>query len=295
MNTFAYRLLLFVGLAHLVGCTSAPECPPAVECYGTCTPAPKRATSKPYQINGIWYHPQPHYEYEEEGIASYYGGTDIFHGRPTATGDRFDMNEVSAAHKTVPLPCIAEVTNLENGRQIQLKINDRGPFVEGRIIDVSRRTAQLLGFDRKGTARVRVRTLVPESLALNGLNSSQVEYVQNTQAPPDNFPKVPDSFFEDAGDVVAQVINESPALMANASSSSGIFVDVGEYDHHHEAHALSQMINGFDQLPVEPVKTTRVKPYAVRLGPIASMSQANQILDQLMQAGHVMSRIIILR
>lgn len=157
----------------LYGCATGPDsemCSPD----GPCTGAPKRATSKPYQIKGVWYYPQQHYEYEAEGIASYYGGGDVFHGRPTATGERFDMNGVTAAHKTLPLPCIAEVTNLKNGRKIVVKVNDRGPFVNDRIIDVSRRVAQLLGFEQQGTTPVRVKTLVTESLSLNSLEASKV-------------------------------------------------------------------------------------------------------------------------
>ena len=157
----------------LYGCATTPE-PEMCAPDGTCTKAPKKATSKPYQIKGVWYYPQHHYEYEEDGVASYYGGGDIFHGRPTATGETFDMNGVTAAHKTLPLPCIAEVTNLENGRKIIVKVNDRGPFVNDRIIDVSRRVAQLLGFENQGTARVKVKTLVDESLSLNSLEASKV-------------------------------------------------------------------------------------------------------------------------
>src|SRR3990167_3705959 len=137
------HLLLVTVCGFLSACFSPPqEISPIYT--GPCTPAPKKATSRPYQIKGIWYYPQPHYEYEEVGIASYYGGGDVFHGRPTATGEIFNMNGLSAAHKTLPLPCIAEVTNLENGRQISIKVNDSGPFINGRIIDVSRRVAQLL-------------------------------------------------------------------------------------------------------------------------------------------------------
>ena len=126
----------------------------------------KRAFNKPYQIRGTWYAPQAHYELSEHGTASYYGGTDVFHGRPTSTGERFDMNKISAAHKTLPLPSVVRVTNLDNGRSIKVKVNDRGPFIHGRIIDLSRKAAQLLGFYRQGTARVHVETLVEDSLQL---------------------------------------------------------------------------------------------------------------------------------
>ncbi|MBN9412763.1 MAG: septal ring lytic transglycosylase RlpA family protein [Candidatus Paracaedimonas acanthamoebae] len=135
----------------------------------------KKAYNKPYQIKGEWYTPQSHYNIDEEGIASYYGGTDVFHGRKTSNGEIFDMNEVSAAHKTAPIPCVLEVKNLENGRSIKVKVNDRGPFIEGRIIDVSRRTAQLLGFYKQGTARVRVKILMPETMILVQGHTNTIE------------------------------------------------------------------------------------------------------------------------
>ena len=137
----------------LYGCATTPE-PEMCAPDGTCTKAPKKATSKPYQIKGVWYYPQHHYEYEEDGVASYYGGGDIFHGRPTATGETFDMNGVTAAHKTLPLPCIAEVTNLENGRKIIVKVNDRGPYACKRVMDLSKQAATNLGTISRGVAFV---------------------------------------------------------------------------------------------------------------------------------------------
>src|SRR5216684_8421 len=116
----------------------------------------------PYQIDGAWYYPAEDWNYNETGIASWYG--EAFHGRDTANGEAFDLNAVTAAHRTLPLPSIVEVTNLDNGRSIQVRVNDRGPFARGRIIDLSRRSAQLLGFEAQGTAKVRVKILVPESI-----------------------------------------------------------------------------------------------------------------------------------
>jgi rare lipoprotein A len=123
----------------------------------------------PYQINGVWYYPAEDYGYSETGIASYYGGESQgvnFHGRSTANGEVYDMNALTAAHQTLPMPSLVRVTNLENGRSVVLRVNDRGPFVRGRIIDVSRRSAQLLGFEGQGTARVRVEALAEESRTL---------------------------------------------------------------------------------------------------------------------------------
>ena len=121
------------------------------------------ATMRPYQVNGVWYAPREDPDYEAVGTASWYGAQ--FHNRRTADGEVFDMDAPSGAHKTLPLPCIVEVTNLENGRRLQVRINDRGPFVDGRIIDLSREGAKRLGFYDKGTARVRVRYVGPASLA----------------------------------------------------------------------------------------------------------------------------------
>ena len=119
---------------------------------------------QPYQIAGIWYYPAVDYNYDETGIASWYGPD--FHGKATANGELYDMNGLTAAHRTLPLPSLVRVTNLENGRAINVRVNDRGPFAHGRIIDVSRRVAQLLGFEQQGTARVRVEILADESRAL---------------------------------------------------------------------------------------------------------------------------------
>ncbi len=117
-----------------------------------------------YSVNGQTYTPREDYEYDETGIASWYG--DEFGGRRTANGEVFDPNELTAAHRTLPMPSLVRVTNLENGKSVVVRVNDRGPFASGRIIDLSRRAAQLLGFDNSGTAKVRVSVLEPESRAL---------------------------------------------------------------------------------------------------------------------------------
>lgn len=143
---------------------------------GAKTIAPTKATSRHYHIKGTRYKPQEHYEYVAEGVASYYGGRDIFHGRPTSTGERFDKDGLTAAHRTLPLPCVVKVTNLENGKSVILKVNDRGPFAEtdNRIIDVSQKAALLLGFYNRGTARVRIETCVDDSVRLSRGAPTQV-------------------------------------------------------------------------------------------------------------------------
>lgn len=109
---------------------------------------------QPYQINGEWYYPRMVNDFREIGVASWYGHP--FHGRKTANGEVYDMHGMTAAHPTLPLPSIARVTNLENGRSITVRVNDRGPFAKRRIIDLSRRAAWELGFKDQGTAKVEV-------------------------------------------------------------------------------------------------------------------------------------------
>ena len=87
----------------------------------------------PYQINGVWYYPAADYSYDETGVASWYG--EQFDRKYTANGEIFDLNELTAAHRTLPMPSIVQVTNLTNGRSLQLRVNDRGPFARGRIIE----------------------------------------------------------------------------------------------------------------------------------------------------------------
>ena len=114
---------------------------------------------KKYTIMGKSYKPKHEPGYDKTGIASWYG--DKFHGKPTATGEKYDMNDLTAAHKTLPLNSMVFVTNLETGRGMMVRVNDRGPFVDGRIIDLSRASAQALGLFESGLAKVRVQYAGP--------------------------------------------------------------------------------------------------------------------------------------
>jgi rare lipoprotein A len=118
----------------------------------------------PYKVGSVWYYPEENFALRETGIASWYGPG--FHAATTANGEVFDQNELTAAHRTLQMPSLVRVTNLENGRSVVVRVNDRGPFKHGRIMDVSRRAAELLGFANKGTARVRLDVLEKESRML---------------------------------------------------------------------------------------------------------------------------------
>ncbi len=127
----------------------------------------------PYKIAGRWYVPREDHAYDATGVASWYG-TD-FHGRKTANGEIYDMNALTAAHTTLPLPSYAYVTNLENGRTVLVRINDRGPYAHDRIIDLSRQTARALGSESRGLTTVRVR--YAGRAPLNGDDSRERQYL----------------------------------------------------------------------------------------------------------------------
>ena len=132
-------------------------------------------SERPYAIKGRKYYPQIHYKYSSVGYASWYGYD--CHGLQTATGRRFSKNGLTAAHRTLPLPSVVEVENLENGKKIKLLVNDRGPYAQPhkRIIDVSQRAATLLGFRKKGAAKVRV-TCIPKDSVAAAHNFKRIPY-----------------------------------------------------------------------------------------------------------------------
>jgi rare lipoprotein A len=161
--------------AAAVLCASCAGSERAADRYGLASPrviadgqpVPKGGgiykLGEPYQVDGQWFIPQEDPTYDRIGNASYYASE--FHGRRTANGEIFDMWALTAAHPTLPLPCYVYVTNLQNGRTLLLRVNDRGPYALGRLIDVSMTAARYLGFEMRGTTRVRVRYAGPAPLS----------------------------------------------------------------------------------------------------------------------------------
>lgn len=141
--------LALLGLLALAGCGGpAHHAGPGGGMY---------KVGSPYEINGRWYYPAYEPGYDRTGTASWYGGP--FDGQATANGEQFDKEEISAASTTLPLPSIVRVTNLENGRSLDVRVNDRGPFVGDRLIDLSQAAARRLGFEEDGLTPVRVKFL----------------------------------------------------------------------------------------------------------------------------------------
>lgn len=277
-----FSFLAFLPVVLMCGCASpGGDTGGGTACHPTFA---KKAYNRPYKVKGDWYHPQGHYEYNETGVASYYGGTDVFHGRPTSNGEIFDKNKVSAAHKTLPIPCVVRVTNLKNGRSITMPVNDRGPFKDSRIIDVSQKAAQLLGFHKDGLGQVCVETCVPESLDLAhakakgkkttdhhspcGVTDVHVKAQSRRKAPIVTAPK------------------PKPATPSNkiVKEKEGYFVEVGTPGRLDQIHERADAyLRKFPKIGVSlaPQKGEGIKRFRLLLGPVSSSQDAQNLLNML--------------
>ncbi len=264
-----FVLLIFVGLA-MAACgnkdyaVSSPKRAKAVE-----SGQPPRdqvsdiKVGKPYKVNGKRYTPEEDWGYNQTGVASWYGKK--FHGRQTANGEIFDMHQLTAAHPTLPLPVIAEVTNLSNGRSVKVRINDRGPFAHGRLIDLSRAAAQKLGFIEQGTAKVRVQVIPQESLAL----------LEGTKP----------------------VEPEPPTLIAAVPvrEASAVYLQVGSFAERSNANALRRQLEDFGKIHVQPVRLSGKQYYRVRMGPFVDATAALHARERLAKAGFFRSHLAVER
>ncbi|HVY35034.1 MAG TPA: septal ring lytic transglycosylase RlpA family protein [Caulobacteraceae bacterium] len=224
---------------------------------------------KPYQIDGRWYYPADQPNYDEVGTASWYG--EKFHNHYTADGEVFDMNIPTAAHKTLPLPCLVEVTNLANGRKMVVRVNDRGPFVGDRLIDMSRQAAIELGFYGRGVTQVRVRYVGPAT----DTPGNAVLYQAADRGPP---PPIRPTPVAAAGPQKPQ--KDRPVPVASSASLLGSQIDPGPLQ-----PAPSNMTWNTASLkrpgpPVEPssVQGGEIAPTAP---PPAPSSDIDSLLDEL--------------
>ena len=269
---------------------------------------------KPYQIGDVWYYPKVDYAYVETGIGSWYGSQ--FDGRDTANGETFDMNNVSAAHRTLPLPSIVRVINLENGRALNVRVNDRGPFARGRIIDLSRRAAQLLGFEKQGTAKVRVKLLALESQRLAstyGVSTPKIgkPHPVPKAAPTSRVANMPEGFKTAAPDkglepnrfsrkasvpgrakVVASKVDETVSVIS-VPPSSGIFVQAGAFSRYENANKLRALLSKVGDAKIFQVKGLKQPFFRVRLGPASSVDEADKMLARIIASGYADASIIV--
>lgn len=313
---------MLVGVATLAGCASKP----ADTGSGLPTSGIYKV-GKPYQINGVWYYPKEDYDYDETGIASWYGPG--FHEKTTANGEIYDQNELTAAHKTLPMPSLVRVTNLDNGRSIVVRINDRGPYANGRIIDMSRRGAQLLGYEGPGTAKVRVQVLAEESRAIaaaarQGTPAPMLAELDGP--PPKAAPRGRIEVTGSAGPVTtlaadtypatgrASIVGSPvppPATVAGSMSDGrfvpapvvaqlpvkareAIYVQVGAFGSEENVAKARARLSSIGQ----PASVTRTRSggltlQRVRVGPVDSVERADSLLNQIIQAGLTEAKIVV--
>ena len=273
----------------------------------------------PYQVGGVWYYPNVDYNYVETGIASWYG--EDFHGGATANGETYDMNALTAAHRTLPMPSMVRVTDLENGRQIVLRVNDRGPFVNNRIIDVSRRAAQLLGFEQQGTARVRVEIMEAESRQLAAVygGGAQPTVTAGIAAPVPQAAAAPtvavtaETLPPPAGATaapappVAPAIAPRPVAVVSALPSptpdgkvtvvpvhqTAMFIQAGAFTDAANASRLQVRLASLGRAQIVPATVGNQKFYRVRIGPIGTVADADAMLDRVVASGHPEARLIV--
>ncbi|MGO8917594.1 MAG: septal ring lytic transglycosylase RlpA family protein [Stellaceae bacterium] len=307
----AQHLAALALLGLLAACAGQAPAPAPTSATG----GPTYKVGQPYQINGTWYYPAEDFGYDETGIASWYG--EDFHGKYTANGEVFDLNALTAAHRTLPMPCVVRVTNLDNGRSIELRVNDRGPYARGRIIDVSRRAAQLLGFEGPGTAKVRVKILVPESIQVASLarrnSGADMLAGEQAQAAP-VVPVVTQRLAPVPGVRVASTEppplppphpTPTPAPVAAAPAAlpatvavvpvnpTQIYIQAGAFAVADNAVKVKSRLDPLGAVKVQGVRVNGVDLYRVRLGPISNVDEADRLLDRVVGTGLTEARIVV--
>jgi rare lipoprotein A len=263
----------------------------------------------PYQIDNIWYYPREQPDYDETGIASWYGPD--FYGKYTANGELYDGGQLTAAHRTLPMPVNVRVTNLDNGKSIIVRVNDRGPYARGRIIDLSRRAAELLDVVQNGTARVRVTYVgradlnggpppseTPPEIA-NALPAAPAGKVDSSalavlpgaaQAPPVKLAALP-----------APIPTAAPPLAATEPTGrvdkvpvpgvTHLYVQVGAFSKLENAQRMLKSVGG--DLHISSLQRGGQTLYRVRTGPLASVQDADSALARISGTGSGDAQIVV--
>ncbi|MDE2182113.1 MAG: septal ring lytic transglycosylase RlpA family protein [Alphaproteobacteria bacterium] len=268
---------------------------------------------QPYQIGGTWYYPREQPDYDETGIASWYGPT--FDGNLTADGEIFDRNALTAAHRTLPMPVNVRITNLENGKSVVVRVNDRGPFAKGRIIDVSEQAAKLLGFYGVGTARVRVQYMARADLstgqpqpfgagtpaqAVTAVAAAPATAVESGVLPP-----VPGTTPAAPQTQTATVAPSAPATPAPDPGAlptgqvttvpvpavTHLYVQVGAFSNYQNALRLKNRLG--DDLKISTIQRNRQTLYRVRSGPYDKTDDADAALSKVMDLGANDAHIVV--
>lgn len=252
----------------------------------------------PYQVNGKWFVPMHEPDYDEVGIASWYGPG--FDGELASSGEVFDQDALTAAHPTLPIPSIVRVTNLENNRSVLLRLNDRGPYVDDRIIDLSRGAADALDVRRKGTAKVRVQYVGPAPVDPETQLTERMLLKVSSQSPQptpttssnvwsapmpaaQGMPDRPSSQASDEGyDRPEDVM---PAAVPKAAPLNGYALQVGSFSDLSNAH---RALAGYDSQGGGYVSSAVVNGsqfYRVMLGPWPDQTAAEAVRQDLAATG----------
>jgi rare lipoprotein A len=249
-------------------------------------------TDKPYQINGIWYYPHAQPDYDQVGVASWYGQQ--FHNHRTSDGEIFDQYTASAAHKTLPLPCIVEVTNLANGKHMRLRVNDRGPFVDDRLIDLSRAAAEQLGYAGRGTTKVRVRYIGPAAPLAEGVMQASLSVSRR----PEPVLEPIRSHLNDPTMPTAQAALDTPppspiAPMSPPPSASLAYnVQIGAFATRENAQRVVAQLGDADVGVIEPVQRGGGTLYRVVLGGFSDADTATAAQARVSAAGFNAARVV---
>lgn len=283
-----------------------PDAVPKVE------PLSRHGNPESYTVFGKRYRTQKNSRgHVERGLASWYG--EPFHGRRTSSGETYDMHAMTAAHKTLPLPTYAQVTNLDNGRSIVVKINDRGPFHEDRVIDLSYTAAMKLGVVRHGTAPVEVKAIdpaQPRSAPASGPFLARRDTTPATRTPapaPVARPTPAAPATPPPATALARVeprpaakpvappatslaTPPAPARVADArppAATSTLFLQIGAFGNQDNAERLRDQVAGniADAIEIEPVERNGLPLYRVHVGPLASARDAERLSRQLAALG----------
>ena len=300
------------GLLLLAGCAGPRR--PALLPEDHTVQVPENAgvykIGNPYQIDNVWYYPHEQPDYDETGIASWYGPD--FYGHYTANGELYNGNALTAAHRTLPMPVNVRVTNLDNGKSIIVRVNDRGPYARGRIIDLSRRAAELLDVVQSGTARVRVTYVGRADLGGGGPPPSETPPEIANALPASPAAKVDSSALGIVpGAAVAPPVKlatlpaplPAPAAPPAATEPSGqvdkvpvpgvthLYVQVGAFSKLENAQRLMRSIGG--DVHISTLQRGGQTLYRVRTGPLGSVQDADAALARISGTGSGDAQIVV--
>ncbi len=246
----------------------------------TQTPSGIYKVGAPYQANGKWYVPAEQPDYVEEGMASWYG--DEFQGRQTANGEVFDISLPTAAHPTLPMPSMVEVTNLNTGKTITVRVNDRGPFVEGRILDLSKAAAEQLGIYTKGAVPVRVRYAGGAPLSPDAPVPAQT-YVADAKPVPSVAVKP-----------VQTAVLSRPARVPSGGLTTGAFaIQAGAFANRDNAEKLSAQLAKAGPVKISPLQANNTTLYRVLVGSWDDRAAAEARLQELAVLGAINARVVL--